>query len=425
MEGTTPERLTLRPWQETVRTSTARFKVPCTHRRAGKTVNALDYLIETCLECPLENPRAYYVATTMKAAKMIAWDILRGLVQGMNVKLSEYELTCRFNDNGAKLQFLSSTQYQSHRGIYADAICMDEASLQPPSAWTMVFRPALSDRWAADNRYGTALFISTPQGKGFFYKLWKHAKTSESWESWLYDVTATGLIPEQELIDLRATMPAHQYRQEMLCDFEVARMGAYFGEAMNEMDDAGRLRAVSYIEGLPVYASWYLPKTDGAVITFWQQAGEDMHCFDVVYEQQTTMPKLVEKVYNKPFNVARNYISKKHEIDHFASRISQARGLGLRFKLTDELPLIDGIWMAKPLLERTHIDTQNCEDVGEAFRQFHAEYDELREVYEDKPFSDWTGDFAGSLITLAASHNPRRGDWSKPLLINPPVRRAA
>ena len=413
------ERITLRPWQGIVRKSPARFLVPCTHRRAGKTINALDWLIDTCINCPLERPRAYYVATTMKAAKMIAWDILRGLVAGMNVKLSEYELTCTFRENGAKLQFLSSTQYQSHRGIYADAICMDEASLQPPSAWTMVFRPALADR------LGKALFISTPQGKGFFYKLWKHGQTAENWASWLYTVADTGLIPEDELIDLRATMPDHQYRQEMLCDFDVARMGAYFGSAMNAMDDAGRLRAVAYDQELPVYASWFLPKSDGAVVTFWQQARDEMRCIDAIWKQQTTMPELVEEVVNKPFDVARNYVSKKHELDHFASRISQARGLGLRFQLTDELPLIDGIWMAKPLLERAHIDTVNCEDVSEAFRQYHAEWDEVREKFEDAPFSDWTENFAGSLITLAASHNPRRSNWNKPLHVSTPTSRRA
>ena len=406
-------RLKLRPLQQVIRDSTARFKVPCVHRRFGKTVNALDWLIDVCVPggCDLPNPRAYYEATTYKAAKMIAYDILKDLVKGMNVKLSEYELSCTFKDTGAKLQFLSSTQYQAHRGIYLDRICMDEASLQPPSAWTMVFRPAMSDRPGSQ-----AMFISTPQGKGFFYKLWKHAKTAPDWESWLYTVDDTGVIPAAELRDLRATMPEHQYKQEMLCDFDIARMGAFFGGQMNTMDEAGRLRKLDYAQELPVVASWYLPKTDGAVVLFWQQAGDNLHCIDAIWKQQTTIPELVREVAAKPFDVQRNYVSAKAEVDHYASRISQARGLGLRFKLAQELPLMDGIYAAKPLLERASFDSDKCEDVTEALRQYHAEYDEVRECFEEKPFADWTADFAGSLVTFATAHNPRRSDWTKPLV---------
>ena len=417
--GRAPERLKLRPLQQVIRDSTARFKVPCVHRRFGKTVESMDWLIDCCVPggCDLPNPRAYYVATTYKAAKLIGWTILKDLVKDMNVKLSEWELSCYFKDTGAKLQFLSSTQYQSHRGIYADRICLDEASLQPPSAWTMVFRPALADR------HGLAQFISTPQGKGFFYKLWKHAKTAENWESWLYTVDDTGIIPEDELKDLRATMPAHQYKQEMLCDFDIARMGAFFGAQMNSMDDAGRIRKVEFIPELPVVASWYMPKTDGAVVLFFQQAGEDLHCIDAIWKQQTTIAELAREVSEKPFQVQRNYASAKNEVDHYASRISQARGMGLRFKLANELPLMDGIYAAKPLLERAHFDETLCEDTTEALRQFHSTYDEVRECFEEKPFQDWTQDFAGALITFAAAHNPRRSDWSKPL--NYPNRRAA
>ena len=219
-------------------------------------------------------------------------------------------------------------------------------------------------------------------------------------------------------------MPEHHWRQEFLCDWRVARRGAFFGPELNAMDSDGRIGKVPLVEGLPVVASWWLPKTDSSVILFWQQAGDELHLVDSIWKQQTSIQALAAEIANKPFDVSINYASMYNQVDHYASRLSQARGLGYRFKLVKALPQIEGVYAAKPMLARTRIDEGTNEDAAEAFRQHHAVYDDLKQCYEEKPFEDWTADFAGALTTFATAHNPRRSNWDVPL-VYPNRRRAA
>ena len=381
---------------------------------------AVDWLVDIAENCKLPNPRVYYVGATYKSVRMVAWQMCKDLTAHLDVKKSEAELTITFTKNNAKLQLLSCTDFQKHRGIYIDAIVMDEMPILAPAAWTMVFRPACSDR------NGKAMFCGTPQGAGFFYKLWKHGNTpeAEAWSSYFYTVLETDVIDQDEQTDLQATMPEHEWRQEFLCDWRVARRGAFFGPELNAMDSDGRIGSVPLVEGLPVVASWWLPKTDSSVILFWQEVGDELHLVDSIWKQQTSIAALCDEIANKPFDVSVHYASMVAQVDHYASRLSQARGMGLRFKLTQELPLIEKVYAAKPLLGRTRIDDEANEDAAEAFRQHHAVFDDVKQCYEDKPFEDWTVDFVGALTTFAAAHNPRRSDWSVPL-VYPNRRRAA
>ena len=406
-------RLKLRPLQQLIRDDKARFRTPVVHRRWGKTVMAIDWLVEVCEQCKLDNPRVYFLAPTYKAAKNIAWQMVRDLTAHVpGIKLNEWELSATFPANNAKLQLLSCVNFQRHRGIYADAVVFDEVPLLPPSAWTMVFRPALSDR------LGRAMFIGTPAGRGWQYRLYLRGldPEAEAWSSWLYTVDDTDIIDAAERADLQATMPSHEFRQEFLCDWNVAHRGAFFGRELNTMDELGRIREVAWEPELPVISSWFLPKTDSAVVAFFQQVGDQLHCIDTIWKQQTSIAELCKEVSAKPYEIDRHYAPARAQVDHYASRLSQARGMGLRFILSRELPLIDGIYASKPLLENMHIDLEHCEDFAEALRQYHATYDEVRQVYQEKPQEDWTGDFAGALNTLAAAHNPRRSDWTKPLI---------
>ena len=388
----------------------ARFKVPVVHRRWGKTHMALAGLVDTAERCRKEAPRCHYLASTQKAAKNICWSMLQDLC-GDTAKLYSSDLSANF-PNGGKVQLLSTFDFQKHRGIYSDNVVFDETALMPPTAWTQVFRPALADRG------GKATFIGTPMGRGFFHELFEFGNDPElpNWKSWLYNIDNTDVLAKAEIADLRATMPDRDFEQEFMCSWDVGNPGAFFAKEMHEMKKAGRVGSVDYLEGLPVFASWFLPKTDGAVVTFWQQHDQELRCFDQIWEQHTTVSEVVDLVMAKPFPVEKN-IAPAHlvDVDHHASRIGQARALGLRFKPARALPGIEGIYSTKPILKAARFDQERCADTLEALRQYHAEYDEVGRVYDSKPVVDWTNDHAGSIATFAAQFNPRRSDWSKPV----------
>ena len=50
-----------------------RFGVEVWHRRAGKTVRAINRLIRSCMECELERPRVGYICPLLKQAKQVCW----------------------------------------------------------------------------------------------------------------------------------------------------------------------------------------------------------------------------------------------------------------------------------------------------------------------------------------------------------------
>jgi hypothetical protein len=71
------------------------------HRRAGKTVAALNGLIRTALTCDKPNPRCAYVAPYLGQAKAVAWDHLKRFTTPIaGVSWNEAELRCDLSSEG-------------------------------------------------------------------------------------------------------------------------------------------------------------------------------------------------------------------------------------------------------------------------------------------------------------------------------------
>ena len=64
-------------YQQDIHAGLRRFSVPVLHRRSGRTVLAVNALIDAALGCEKPNPRFAYLAPYQKQAKQIAWDTLR------------------------------------------------------------------------------------------------------------------------------------------------------------------------------------------------------------------------------------------------------------------------------------------------------------------------------------------------------------
>ena len=168
-EAPPPADFQLRPLQIAIKADTNRFKVACIHRRFGKTVLAIDWLKDEILNCPLPEPRGYFVFPFAKQGEEIAWDFLRAQCADQeDAVFDKWRLEVTFA-NGGKIKLLGAERYQKHRGKYADAVAFDECCDIAPAAWRLVFRPMLSDR------LGKALFIGTPRGRDWFRDLWDKA----------------------------------------------------------------------------------------------------------------------------------------------------------------------------------------------------------------------------------------------------------
>lgn len=194
-----------------------RFNVAVCHRRFGKTVLAINALINAALATP--NGRYFYAAPLLKQAKKVAWQLLKEYCEGVpKVEFLASELTVKF-PNGAEIALHSGEQHDAMRGQGFDGGVLDELGDFPFESWGGSIRPTLSDR------NGWALFIGTPKGIDLFHELYQRGLDPEfkEWASILLPATETGVISHAEMESARrdATTPA-QYEREFLCSFEAS-----------------------------------------------------------------------------------------------------------------------------------------------------------------------------------------------------------
>ena len=145
-----------------------RFNVIVAHRRSGKTVLCINHLIRAALINPQPNPRYAFIAPTFKQGKSTAWDYIKNYSRNIPyIKFNESELRCDF-PNGSRITILGAENDQALRGIFLDGCVFDETQNISPVLFPEIIRPALADR------KGWCIFIGTPKGQNYFYKLHYH-----------------------------------------------------------------------------------------------------------------------------------------------------------------------------------------------------------------------------------------------------------
>ena len=186
-----------------------RFSVLVCHRRWGKTVMAVNTLIDSALRCTKLDGHFGYLAPQYNQAKSVAWGYVKrygAVVPG--TKVNESELSISF-PNGAKVRLYGANNPDSLRGVYWDGIVLDEVADMSPDVWGLIIRPALGDR------KGWALFIGTPKGVNLFSDIYYNAMEDPNWYAGMYTVDDTVcdpsvLLDAGELELARASMSENQ-----------------------------------------------------------------------------------------------------------------------------------------------------------------------------------------------------------------------
>ena len=394
-----------------------RFAVNVCHRRAGKTVAAVNDLIRDALTCPLERPRAYYIAPTYGAAKRVAWDYAKHYSRAEDqARFNETELRIDY-PNGGRLQLVGADNPDSLRGIYADAVVLDEFAFMGSDVWAKIIRPALSDR------QGRATFISSVNGRNEFYNLWKAAESqAEEWFSMNLKADKSGLIDARELQALKRDMPDEDYRQEYLNDFDVAAKGSYYGRLIAQAEEDGRICGVPYDGAAMVDTAWDLGIGDSTAIWFFQEVGREIHAID--YYEASGQPL----AHYAGVLQQRGYAYRDHIVPHDAearelgtgkSRVEVLQSLGVRTRVAPRLSVEDGISALRTMLPRMWFDAKKCADGVEKLRQYRSEYDEKRQVLSNRPLHDFTSHCADAARMYAITHR------SVSQVRKPPVSRPA
>lgn len=195
------------PGQTEVHGSPARFKVLACGRRWGKTRLG----VNECLDVAAQGGRAWWIAPTYKMSE-VGWRPLRriGAQAGAELRKADRQI---FFPGGGEVGVRSADNPDSLRGEGLDFLVMDECAYIRERAWMEALRPALSDRT------GGAMFISTPAGRNWFWRLYQRAATDDEWAAWSFPTSANPYIATSEIDAARGNLPEQTFRQEYLAEF--------------------------------------------------------------------------------------------------------------------------------------------------------------------------------------------------------------
>lgn len=220
----------LHPLQRQVADHPARYRVIAAGRRWGKSKCAA----ALCLHAALQHGRVFWIAPSYKIAE-VGWREIKGLAQQVNATIREQDKRVTLRQSFGWIQVRSADDPQSLRGEGLNFVVFDEAAFTKEEAWTEAIRPALADR------QGRALFISSPNGKNWFHRLWEYGRQGRAdWQSWQFPTASNPYIPPAEIEAARAEMFGLTFQQEFLAEFVDASGAVLKREWLATSEPAGK-----------------------------------------------------------------------------------------------------------------------------------------------------------------------------------------
>ncbi len=172
-----------------------------------------------------------YVGPTQALARDLMWDLLKDLagdiIESSNINNLEIVLA-----GGNKISLKGSDRPDTLRGYSLKHLVCDEYAFFKDGVFDTILRPALSDR------KGTAMFISTPEGRNGFYDAFMKGETGEKgWGSWHLTSYDNPFLDPEEIDDAKASLPGWAFRQEYMASFDAKGSEFFDPEAFAYYED--------------------------------------------------------------------------------------------------------------------------------------------------------------------------------------------
>jgi len=427
---------TPRPLQKVFHEKAKRFSVAVCHRRFGKTVMAINWLLREVLTSPHPRAQGAYIAPTYGAAKRIAWVMLRdyaGVLPG--VKFNEAELRCDFAD-GQRIWLLGSENPDALRGMRLDAACLDEYADMNSRLFPEIVRPALSDFGT-----GKCLWIGTPRGENQFKEIYDTAKRemedgNDEWFAMLFPASRTDVLAQKELDAARATMDESQYLQEFEVSWAAALIGSYYAKQLDSIDLAGQIDRVPWEPNLPVTTAWDLGIADSTAIFMVQQAKNEQYLRVIDYYEDTGegLHHYIKELQSRPYTYDKHLFPHDvmvRELGSGHSRYETLQSLGVRPTVVPKLSVQDGIEAVRGLIPRCYFDRGNVAEGLKHLRHYHRQFNDRTGDWKDKPNHDKSSHACDAFRYLAVglrdgssdelAHAARTGRMSNGLPVMTPM----
>lgn len=366
------------------------------HRRAGKTVAVVNDMLEKATYNTRENPRYGYVAPLLRQAKDIAWQYLKDAAKPFNPRINESGLFVELQalPNLPRITIYGADNPDSFRGMYFDGIALDEFGNIKLSIWKEVILPALIDR------RGWAVFMGTPNGPNHFRDMWYENLKREDWFTDFLPVTATGIIPDEELAMMKTIMDPEQYLQEMMCSFEASVRGAIYARQMEQMLADKRIGEYHMQRGVPVNVVADLGYRDLTTLGFFQERPDGILVTHAMGDNLKPISHYIQYIKDywrttgaRPGKVWLPHDARAKSLQTGKSTVELFVNAHLRPRIVPELSLQDGIAATREAFPYMYFNEKETETLVLAAKTYHRKYDEDTKTYKDEPVHDWSSNY--------------------------------
>jgi len=393
-----------------------RFSVIVLHRRAGKTVMAINHMLKAALTNKYLNPRYAFISPYRLQGKATAWDYIKqfaGKIPG--TKFNESELRCDLA-NGARITILGAENDQAIRGISLDGCVFDETQSIKPTIFPEVIRPALADR------KGWCIFIGTPKGRNNFYQLYEQAKKNPKWYACTYKASETQILDDEELQAAKDVMSKDLYEQEFECSFQAAITGSYYGTIIEDLVREKRMVSNLYDEDIDVETWWDLGMNDQTAIWFVQRYKKEIRLIDYYENTSHGLDHYADVLKNKGFEYSTHIFPhdvKVRELGNYAkTRLEALLDLGIVGEVAPKLSIEDGIESVRRNLVNCWFDKDKCATGIEYLKAYQKKWDDKAQVFKSKPQHSYASHCADAFRTGIAGQGIELSNWKKQVPVN-------
>jgi len=278
--GYTPHRGQMR-----IHRCTRRFIVAVCGRRWGKTLAAAREAEWHALQ---PGARVYVVAPYQHLCTRVFGRVWRDFVVKLKLPLvsrSRSEMRLEFPWD-AVVEGRTAENPENLVGEGLTYVVFDEAAKARSGVWEQYLAPSLMDR------QGRALFISTPEGMNWLYRLYLRGRkrSDRDWHSFSSPSSASPYLPRAELHLARRTLSGFAYAQEICAEFTRPSNLVY-----PAFSHARHVQPQSYDPRLPLYRALDFGYTNPFVCLTLQLApGDRVRVLDEIYLRGRTIHELAE-----------------------------------------------------------------------------------------------------------------------------------
>lgn len=393
-----------------------RHGVAVWHRRAGKDLTAFAGI--TLPAATFRPGNYFHILPYYSQAKRAIWQeettFLDRIPPHFNPVRSQTELYVEFQVPGAgkksRIFLLGADDEKTVSrlvGTNPFGVVYSEAA-QIDAQVRSLLRPAL-----AENK-GWEIFITTPRGKNWLYRLYQMALENEEWFAEILTVDQTRrdaleedgepVVPLEEIeADRVSNTPEETIQQEYYCSWEGYARGTIYGDLMRKARADGRIGQVPFDSRKPVGICMDIGRTDLTSIWFYQTEASAIRLIDYWAASGMDSASVIRMLRNeKPYDYAR--ITLPHDAREKRFQTARYDSVEREFQaafrcpvvVAERLPVQLKINAVRRMFPRFYFDEIKCGReirVGvpsglDSIGNYHWRYSEEEEKTSDQPVHD-------------------------------------